>query len=390
MHRKVYWRIIAALVVVAAALWLGYALGRSGAAKSSASKEEDKSSEGRVTAKVTTALARQGKIEKLVTAFGTVMATPEDVRTISVPFEARVRRVLVAPGQQVAQQTNLVRVEPSPDASLQLQDARTTHAAAVKDFEQVRQRLEMKLATKSDLFAAQQALQLAESKLHNLEERGIENKTLQAGLDGLVSKIDVQEGQIVPAGGALIEVVPTSRIQVRLGVEAANAGAIEAGQSVRLMAVQMDGAPVEGQVRMVTHRVNPASRLVDVYVSLPDKTPLLLETYVRGQIVVGVKEALVVPQAAVMPEDDKHKLFTVRDGKAVEHEVQTGLANDEDIELLESDIHPGEAVVTQGNYELASGMAVEVEAEAKAETPSTSEPSTQPEATSAPRSGSRP
>jgi len=96
-------------------------------------------------------------------------------------------------------------------------------------------------------------------------------------------------------------------------------------------------------------------------VSLPADAKLLLECYVRGRATVGEKQALVVPRAAVLPEEQKHILFTLKDGKAVKHTVETGIENDEVVEIAGGEIKPGEPVIIEGHYELQDGMAVEIE-----------------------------
>ena len=196
--------------------------------------------------------ARNGVIEQTVTAYGAVVASPENVQTICVPFECRVRRVLAVAGQAVETDTKLIEVEPSPEALLALSDARTTQQAAVRDLVQVQQRLEMKLATKSELSAAEQAVQLAQSKLDSLEKQGVEARPLSAGLSGLVSTVAVQEGQTVPAGGTLLEVVPADRIQVKLGVEPSQARQLKPGQAVHIETVQgAQPVKVDGELKMV-------------------------------------------------------------------------------------------------------------------------------------------
>lgn len=355
---------IAVIAIAAASAFVGYTWSKENSpAGSSQKSESDESKEGKETvAKVKVAQARNGVIEQTVAAFGTVLASPEDVQMVSVPFECRVRRVHAIAGQAVKSDTRIIDVEPSPDALLSLSDALSAVQAAKRDLALVQQRLELKLVTKSELSAAEQTLQVAQSKLSGLEKRGIEPKQLQAGAAGLVSKVDAQEGQIIPAGGTLVEVVPSNRIQVKLGVEPSQAPALKPGQVVRLETVQGDHpVKADGELKMITQRVNPTSRLVDVFVVLPAGSPLMLEAFVRGRIVVNSKQALVVPRRAVLPEEDKHVLFTVADGKALEHEVEVGLDDGQNVELLGGDVKPGDAVVVEGNAELEKGMAVEVE-----------------------------
>lgn len=368
-----------ALAIAVAAI-VGYTLGRQGAPAGHATQEpagnskEEKEATA-ITAKVKVAPARNGVIEQLATAFGTVVASPEDIQSISVPFESRVRRVLVVAGQAVNADTKLIEVEPSPEALLALSDARTTKAAAERDLAQVQQRVDLKLATMSELSTAQQTLQLAQSKLDSLEKRGIELKRVPAGSSVVVSKIDMQEGQIVSAGGTLMEVVPANRIQVKLGVDPSQALQVRPGQNVHIETVQNGPRiKVDGVVKMVTQRINPASRLVDVLVDLPAKSPLMLDSFVRAMIVVNRKDALVVPRSAVLTEEGKQIMFTVADGKAMEHEVETGLEDEDNVELLSGVVKPGDTVVVLGNAELETGMTVEVEEAHSTSTQGASQP----------------
>jgi RND family efflux transporter MFP subunit len=273
-------------------------------------------------------------------------------------------------------------------AALQLQEARSTRESAAKILAQTQRRVEMKLGTSqelleaqetltlaqlrleslekldttSEILQAQQDLQLAQLQLDSLEKLGIGNAKITAETAGIVNNLIAQEGQIVPAGGPLVELAEEKRIEVKLSVEPGDAAELAPGHPIRIRSVHdQQPKPVEGHIRLITRRVNPASRLVDVFVSLPHDAGLLLETFVRGQATVGERQALVVPRAAVLPEEEKHILFTIHDGKAVEHEVMLGMENDEQVEIVGGDLKAGDLVVIEGNFELENGMAVEVE-----------------------------
>jgi len=119
---------------------------------------------------------------------------------------------------------------------------------------------------------------------------------------------------------------------------------------------------VEGSVRLVTRRIDPTTRLVDVYVSLPEGTKLLLDGYVRGEVQHTENNALVVPRSAVLPNESRsYDIFTVADGKAVKHTVKVGLQNSDETQIIGDDLHENDSVVTIGNSELEDGMAMEIQ-----------------------------
>jgi len=356
---------LAALAIAAAAGYMGFLYGRSGPGegKAEAADEEQVASDksaGPVDA-VTVAPAIESTIDQTVVAYGTIVAAPEEIRAVSVQWGATVRRILVAAGQSVKQGTPLAEVEPSPETTLGLDEARSTRDLAAKTLAQAQERLQMKIGTSKDVLDAQQALDLANLRLESLEKRGIKPTTVEAQHAGVISKIDVEEGQTVEAGAAIAEIVAQKDIVAHLGVEPADTAAIQVGQTVHVQEVNgRDAQPFDGVVRTISSKVNPETRLVDAFISLPSDVAPLLDTYVRGEIVTGSRQALVVPRQAVLPEGQEWKLFTVSEGRAVEHTVKTGAQQNGVVEIVDG-VKPGEEVVTQGNYELEDKMAVDVE-----------------------------
>ncbi len=86
-----------------------------------------------------------------------------------------------------------------------------------------------------------------------------------------------------------------------------------------------------------------------------------MDGYVRGEIQRTEKETLVVPRSAVLPNESREfEVFTVANNRAVKHTVKIGAENPQEMQVIADDLHPGDFVVTVGNYELEDGMAVEV------------------------------
>ena len=185
---------------------------------------------------------------------------------------------------------------------------------------------------------------------------------IHSDISGVIAKVDAQDGQIVPPGGPLVEIVAENEIEVKLGVEAEDLSAAQEGAPITIVAMNdPTAAKVEGTVRLVTRRIDPTTRLVDVYVALPEGTKLLLDGYVRGEIERTEKNALVVPRSAVLPNESREfEVFAVASNRATKHTVKIGAENPNEIQVIADDLHEGDPVVTVGNYELEDGMAVEI------------------------------
>ena len=186
---------------------------------------------------------------------------------------------------------------------------------------------------------------------------------MQSTVAGVVSKVDVQPGQTVPAGGSLLEITAGNQVEISLNVDPDDVSYLKPGQAVQLNAVNdSSAAPIAGQIRTIVRRIDPATRLASVLVSMPPDAHWMLETFVRGQIVKNSEKALLVLRDAVLPDEGGESvLFTVRDGHAVNHKVKLGLENDHDAQIVSDDVKEGDNVVVVGNYELEDGMAVKIE-----------------------------
>lgn len=314
----------------------------------------------RVIAYVKTVPVRRLNISASVVAYGTVVARASSIRNVAVPFNAQVLRILVAGGQHVRKNEPLLQLESTNSELLLLAQARSSALSAEEQLAEVKQKFALHLATRQSLLAARQARKLAQLNLTNLKTLGIGGpRLIKAPAGGVVSKILSGPGQIVLPGAPLLQLVSSRNIEVQLGLEPEDSIKVRRGQAVALTPV---GEPathqILGRISLITQRVNPLTRLVDVFVTPRIHSGLLLGQYVEGKLIIAKATGLVVPRAAVLPVGNAQELFTVRNGRAVLHLVHIGLTNTRYVQLLNSSVTAGEPAVVVGNAELTNGMAV--------------------------------
>lgn len=352
-------------IFIGAGIWYWYASGVASHLPATSGEEGTDlvTGQGPVALITLTPLTHQ-PLEETLTAYGTTEAAPGESQRFSVPFECRVGKVRVTPGQAVQDHTPLMDIEPSQETKLQLDSAREERTAAWNQLKLTRQRLHMNLATREDLLVAQQHLRAAQIRVKSLEKRGAAHLiTLHATSTGLVSVISVREGQIVPPGTTLMETIDGNKIAVRLGIELEDMALLHSGQAVRLISVHRPvSQPIEGQIRLISQEVNLSTRLVDVLVAPGPQAALLLNEYIRGEIVVETRDTFVVPREAVVPGTTGYHLYTVNDGLAVAHRVNLGLETDHQVEIRGDTLKEGQLVAVVGSSQLRNGMAVSIAA----------------------------
>src|SRR5438477_6222726 len=222
-----------ALIVVAALVWMTKRFG--------IGKEEKKA--GPVPQVQVSKVERKTITEKVI-VYGSVVAQPGKTHSVSLAFETRVRHIVVAPGQFVQENDPLIEIELSPGAQVQFQQAKNAADAARKELKQAQERFNLKLATNQDLSGAEKTARDAEAQLTALQRAGAGgDNRIHSDMAGVTAKVNAQDGQIVPPGGPLVEIVAENEIEVKLGVEAEDLSAAQEGAPVTIIPLNDPTAP---------------------------------------------------------------------------------------------------------------------------------------------------
>ena len=176
---------------------------------------------------------------------------------------------------------------------------------------------------------------------------------------GIVSRRNVQPGQVVAAGSELIALIRQGRLEWRPELPEAELARIAVGDAVQLH--DAAGAAVSGRVRAVSPGVDSHKRTGTIYAELPEPQGLKAGAYVEGRVIVDASPGLVVPAAAVVVRDGYPYVFAVdpRSSVAQRLRVRTGERVGTLVEVL-SGLKAGDQVVLQGAGFLGDGDRVRV------------------------------
>ncbi len=313
-------------------------------------------------ATVTADFLHRDNISETIIAYGTVKPLPGKIYTFDVPYDCLIRKINVTEGQIVHSGDVLLELSPAPDVLLQMEQLRSELVVQHMMKKMLQERLGLKLATHEDLLMMQGRIKQLEQHLDNLNARGISaQKKICALADGIVCSINSSAGKLLSAGVNLIQVVDKEQIIISFGVEPEDIMCLKKGLPIEIISTgNQKNHKVPGSIYTVTHQVDPSSRLVTV-LARPDITEgLLFNDFVEVRIIIARHEAFVVPRTAVLPDDKGFFLFTVKNGRAVRHDIDIGLEAPERIEIMAKDLTGGDKVIIAGNYELTDGMHVKV------------------------------
>jgi HlyD family secretion protein len=203
--------------------------------------------------------------------------------------------------------------------------------------------------------AAVRAAELAQSK-KALADTAV---AAPAGGPWRVGKRLVAVGDYVKEGNPLFQVVDPDPIKFRADVHERWSAAVVKGQRV-VVQVPSAAEPLVGVVDRIAPAADERKRTFEVEIHIDNTAGRLLPGgFARGAIETRVDpEVVFVPQDALVTALGLGKVFTVKDGKAVEHRVTTGVHDGAFLEIAKGDLARGDQVVTSGAARLAEGVPV--------------------------------
>jgi len=216
---------------------------------------------------------------------------------------------------------------------------------------------EVSIETKrQDVNLAKSDVEADQIALDNAQQRLTDTKVM-APMDGVVSALTVQKGQIISSGitnvgggTTILTLSDLSRIFVLASVDESDIGRVDLGQKVRITADAFPGQIFRGNVvRVATRGVNVSNVItfeVKIEVTGENKSLLKPEMTSNVQIVAAEKhDVLVAPSSAISRKGGKTMAALIgADGKTTDREVKTGLSDGDNVEIV-SGLSEGDKVL---------------------------------------------
>ena len=269
------------------------------------------------------------------------------------PFEAAVEQAKAAKLRAQALLEN---------ATLQLQRAEellktSATSVAIRD-----ERLASQKAAQGDLTAAEAALKTAEINLAYTD--------INSPIDGRIGRTAVTRGNVVgPDSGVLTTIVSSNPMYVTFPVSQREFIRIFPPGKDRQTAinnskavVQLSNGPVyqhAGKIDFIDVKVDQATDTVAMRATLPNPDGRLIDGQLVQVSVEGDKpeERIVVPQAALIADQQGIYVFVIEDGKATIRRVKVGQTVGGSIIITEG-LNGGELVAITGLQGLRPGLPV--------------------------------
>lgn len=190
--------------------------------------------------------------------------------------------------------------------------------------------------TADDAYRAQAAaVQAAEAQLAQTQLQ-LSDAVVRAPIAGQVAKRHVQPGEKVAFDAPLLHIVDLGRLEVQAQAPVSDVAKIAEGAEVEVDIEGLPGQPYKGRIDRINPTTEAGSRMIAVYVMLPNDDGRL-----RGGMFAKVRMAIggeapvpALPVTAVQDDRGQPYVWIIADGKLARRNVTTG-ARDERAQRVE-------------------------------------------------------
>ncbi|MDR5858094.1 efflux RND transporter periplasmic adaptor subunit [Halomonas eurihalina] len=280
-------------------------------------------------------------------ALGTLKA--DESVTLSAKVTETIESLEFEGGERVEAGDVLVRLDnDEAQANLRVAEAlRDERQAAVDRLAQLQQR---NLGTRADAEDSRAQLRQAQAEVESLQAQ-LDNFQIKAPFSGEVGFRNISIGALVSPGDELATLDKIDRMKLDFQVPEVALGSLAPGMSLTATSAAFPESDFQGEIATIGTRIDPVSRSVSIRALIDNpqrklRPGMLMEvTIARRQ-----RQALVIPEAALIPEGKRHYVLIIDasdDDRVTRRQVRVGERRPSEAEILDG-LSPGDLIVSHG------------------------------------------
>jgi membrane fusion protein, multidrug efflux system len=311
---------------------------------------------------VTTAIAKKDTWPSTLNVIGTAAAI-QGV-TVSADLPGTVAKIQFESGQRVHAGDVLVELDTREERA-QLAAAESDRDLAKINYNREQQLVKDGVVPRSEFDTAEASQKSTEAKVGEIKAT-IDRKTIKAPFSGVLGIRQVNLGQYLSAGQAVVSLQALNPIYVNFGVPQQESPRVKVGRTLSLTSDDLPGVEFSGRVTAIDSVVNEATRNIQVQATLQNPGDRLRPgTFVQVALGVGgSRDLITLPASAINYAPYGDSVFVVTNEKDAKGNrkvrqqfVKVDTARGDQVGIV-SGLNAGDEVVSSGVFKLRNGGSV--------------------------------
>jgi membrane fusion protein (multidrug efflux system) len=266
-------------------------------------------------------------------------------------------------GEVVRSGTVLIELD-SAEAKASLAEAEAQLADSERQFVRSRDLAAQQALSASQLDVIEATLKANRARVEAARAR-LTDTTIRAGFNGRTGFRHISVGSVVNPGMVITTLDDSSIIKLDFTIPENYVFILKKGLPVTASTSGLRGRTFKGQVTNLDSRVDPVTRSIFVRAEIPNpdgalRPGMFMTVALQGDVI----PTLMVPEAAIVPEQGRTYVFVAAQGVAQRREVTVGRRKPGEVEITVG-VKEGERVVTDGTQNLQNGSKIHDQAVVK-------------------------
>jgi membrane fusion protein (multidrug efflux system) len=292
-----------------------------------------------------------------VEALGTLRAN-ESV-DITAKVADRVAAIHFSEGQQVRKGNVLIELD-NMEARADLAAAEAAASDSRSQYKRSQELFQTKALSEAQLDQLQATLLANEARVAAARSR-LADRVITAPFNGRVGLRNVSLGGLVNPGAVITTLDDLSVVKLDFSVPEQFLSTLQPGLTVQAQSTAYSDSTFDGRVASIDTRVDPTTRSVAIRALIDNRDGRLRPgMFMTVKLVRPEGQALMLPEQAIVPENEKHFVYVVADGKAQKREIKIGRRRPGEVEVLQG-LSADDGVVIDGTQNLRDGVPVRVQ-----------------------------
>ncbi|NMT62746.1 efflux RND transporter periplasmic adaptor subunit [Marinobacter orientalis] len=319
-------------------------------------EEADSAQRERPASKVNAISPNMEVVRDSVNAVGNLRALDQVELTTEV--SGRVVEMNLASGKRVSQGQLLLRLD-DRQARADLQVAEATLADARRQYQRAQRLQTNNSISRSQVDELRTAMAVAEARRESARTR-LDNHRIEAPFEGVIGLSDISLGTYLSSGTSVASLDSTDRMELGFSIPERFLGQVRTGQLVLGRSPAYPDEGFEGELVELGTRINELSRTLPVRAIIDNPDGKLRPgQFMSANLTLREREALVIPEQALMIRGDDKYVFIAEDGIARRVSVSLGSRSPGWVEVSRGLSQDNRVIVT-GQDRLSSGDRIDV------------------------------